>query len=342
MLACARIGATHTVVFGGFSAEALRDRINDCGAKLVHHRRRRLAARQGRRRSRTTSTRRSRETPTRRRRASSSSRTRQRRRDAGRARRLVARASWRGASADCRAGGARRPSTRCSSSTRRARPASRRASCTRPRGYLLGAHLTTQAASSTCATTTSTGAPPTSAGSPATATSSTARSSNGATTRDVRRRARLSRSKDRFWAIIERRKVHDLLHGADGDPRLHALGRRARRRSTISRRCACSARVGEPINPEAWMWYQRVIGGERCPIVDTWWQTETGGDHDLAAARRDADQARHVHAPVLRRRRRGRQARRHAVRAERGRLPGHQEAVAVDAARRSTATPSAT
>jgi acetyl-CoA synthetase len=35
--------------------------------------------------------------------------------------------------------------------------------------------------------------------------------------------------------------------------------------------------VGEPINPEAWMWYHRVIGGERCPIVDTWWQTETGG-----------------------------------------------------------------
>jgi acetyl-CoA synthetase len=35
--------------------------------------------------------------------------------------------------------------------------------------------------------------------------------------------------------------------------------------------------VGEPINPEAWMWYYKVIGGERCPIVDTWWQTETGG-----------------------------------------------------------------
>jgi acetyl-CoA synthetase len=35
--------------------------------------------------------------------------------------------------------------------------------------------------------------------------------------------------------------------------------------------------VGEPINPETWMWYHRVIGGERCPIVDTWWQTETGG-----------------------------------------------------------------
>ncbi len=35
--------------------------------------------------------------------------------------------------------------------------------------------------------------------------------------------------------------------------------------------------VGEPINPEAWMWYHKNVGGERCPMVDTWWQTETGG-----------------------------------------------------------------
>src|SRR5699024_5232538 len=35
--------------------------------------------------------------------------------------------------------------------------------------------------------------------------------------------------------------------------------------------------VGEPINPEAWTWYRRVIGGDRTPVVDTWWQTETGG-----------------------------------------------------------------
>src|SRR5262249_52241769 len=34
--------------------------------------------------------------------------------------------------------------------------------------------------------------------------------------------------------------------------------------------------VGEPINPEAWIWYHKVVGGERCPVVDTWWQTETG------------------------------------------------------------------
>ena len=41
--------------------------------------------------------------------------------------------------------------------------------------------------------------------------------------------------------------------------------------------CGSWARVGEGINPEAWMWYHRKIGRERCPIVDTWWQTETGG-----------------------------------------------------------------
>ena len=35
--------------------------------------------------------------------------------------------------------------------------------------------------------------------------------------------------------------------------------------------------VGEPINPEAWEWYHRVVGDGRCPVVDTWWQTETGG-----------------------------------------------------------------
>ena len=48
------------------------------------------------------------------------------------------------------------------------------------------------------------------------------------------------------------------------------------RRRPTSRACASSARVGEPINPEAWIWYHRVVGGGRCPIVDTWWQTETG------------------------------------------------------------------
>ena len=82
---------------------------------------------------------------------------------------------------------------------------------------------------------------------------------------------------DRFWEIIERAPGHDLLHRADRDPRLHASGASSARRSTTSRRLRLLGTVGEPINPEAWMWYHRVIGGERCPIVDTWWQTETGG-----------------------------------------------------------------
>ena len=97
---------------------------------------------------------------------------------------------------------------------------------------------------------------------------------------------------DRFWEIIERHKVTILYTAPDRDPRLHA----ARATSTPKKHDLSSLRllgtVGEPINPEAWMWYREVIGGGRCPVVDTWWQTETGGDHDHAAAGRHADQAR--------------------------------------------------
>src|SRR6202142_1501838 len=79
----------------------------------------------------------------------------------------------------------------------------------------------------------------------------------------------------RFWSIIERHGVSVLytaptairafIRAGDEWPKMHDLS---------SLRLLGS--VGEPINPEAWMWYHRVIGGERCPIVDTWWQTETG------------------------------------------------------------------
>ena len=48
--------------------------------------------------------------------------------------------------------------------------------------------------------------------------------------------------------------------------------------------------VGEPINPEAWMWYYNKIGGGRCPIVDTWWQTRNRSHHDLTNAWLHADQ----------------------------------------------------
>ena len=175
-------------------------------------------------------------------------------------------------------------STRSTSSTPAARPASPRASLHTTGGYLLGATLTTQVGLRPARTTTSTGAPPTSAGSPATATSSTARSPNGATMRDVRGRARLSRPGP---LLGDRREVrrHDPLHRADGDPRLHAAGATSARRSTICQSLRLLGTVGEPINPEAWIWYHEHIGGGRCPIVDTWWQTETGDDPDHAAAR---------------------------------------------------------
>ena len=56
--------------------------------------------------------------------------------------------------------------------------------------------------------------------------------------------------------------------------------------------------VGEPINPEAWMWYYENVGGGRCPIVDTWWQTETGAHMITPLAGRDTARAGLVHAPI--------------------------------------------
>jgi acetyl-CoA synthetase len=80
---------------------------------------------------------------------------------------------------------------------------------------------------------------------------------------------------DRFWEIVERYRVsvfytaptaiRSFMRWGDHWPRQHDL-------SSLR----LLGTVGEPINPEAWMWYHEVIGGGRCPIVDTWWQTETG------------------------------------------------------------------
>ena len=77
--------------------------------------------------------------------------------------------------------------------------------------------------------------------------------------------------------MVDRGEVrrHDPVHGADRDPRVHALGHGAPAKHDLSSLRLLGS-VGEPINPEAWVWYWKYIGGERCPIVDTWWQTETG------------------------------------------------------------------
>jgi acetyl-CoA synthetase len=80
----------------------------------------------------------------------------------------------------------------------------------------------------------------------------------------------------RFWEVIDKHKV-EIFYTAP--TAIRALMREGegpvKKTSRASLRLLGS--VGEPINPEAWMWYWRVVGDERCPIVDTWWQTETGG-----------------------------------------------------------------
>ena len=81
--------------------------------------------------------------------------------------------------------------------------------------------------------------------------------------------------KDRFWEIIERHGV-TIFYTAPTAIRAFMRGAPSGRRSTTCRSLRLLGSVGEPINPEAWIWYHRYIGGERCPIVDTWWQTETG------------------------------------------------------------------
>jgi acetyl-CoA synthetase len=80
---------------------------------------------------------------------------------------------------------------------------------------------------------------------------------------------------DRWWAIVERYRV-DILYTAPTAIRAHMKWgpEHAAKHDLSSLRLLGS--VGEPINPEAWMWYREHIGGGGCPVVDTWWQTETG------------------------------------------------------------------
>jgi acetyl-CoA synthetase len=79
-----------------------------------------------------------------------------------------------------------------------------------------------------------------------------------------------------FWDVIEKYKVTVFYTAPTAIRAFVKMGEaipNARDMSSLR----LLGTVGEPINPEAWMWYHQVIGGERCPIVDTWWQTETGG-----------------------------------------------------------------
>ena len=81
--------------------------------------------------------------------------------------------------------------------------------------------------------------------------------------------------RDRFWQIVERYGVTIFYTAPTAIRAFMRWGTEwPQRRDLSSLRLLGS--VGEPINPEAWVWYHRYIGGERCPVVDTWWQTETG------------------------------------------------------------------
>ncbi|RJO71597.1 MAG: acetate--CoA ligase [Myxococcales bacterium] len=80
----------------------------------------------------------------------------------------------------------------------------------------------------------------------------------------------------RFWAVVDKYKVTQFYTAPTAIRALMAQGDEWVKKYDLSSLKLLGS-VGEPINPEAWMWYHRNVGHERCPIVDTWWQTETGG-----------------------------------------------------------------
>src|SRR5436853_7711436 len=83
-------------------------------------------------------------------------------------------------------------------------------------------------------------------------------------------------SMSRFWEVIDKHKVNIFYTAPTAIRALMQAGEEpVKKTSRQSLRLLGS--VGEPINPEAWEWYHRVVGDGRCPIVDPWWQTETGG-----------------------------------------------------------------
>jgi acetyl-CoA synthetase len=81
--------------------------------------------------------------------------------------------------------------------------------------------------------------------------------------------------KDRFWSIVEKYRVTILYTAPTAIRTFMKWGDDLPAKHDLSS-LRLIGTVGEPINPEAWVWYYKTIGGERCPVVDTWWQTETG------------------------------------------------------------------
>jgi acetyl-CoA synthetase len=80
----------------------------------------------------------------------------------------------------------------------------------------------------------------------------------------------------RFWQVVDKHKVN-IFYTAPTAIRALMREGEAPVKKTSRKSLRLLGTVGEPINPEAWLWYHKLVGDERCPIVDTWWQTETGG-----------------------------------------------------------------
>jgi len=268
MLACARIGAVHSVVFGGFSAEALKDRIHDCGAKLV------ITADGGYRRGQVVNLKKNVDAAVA---ASPDVRRVIVLKRTGTVEKLNEIDRWWHEITDHQSPDfppekleSEDPLFILYTSGSTGKPKGILHSTA---GYLLGAHLTTKWVFDLKETdlfwcTADVGW--------VTGHSYAVYGalSNGATSL-IYEGAPNQPEPDRFWRIIAKHRV-SIFYTAPtairafirwGDPWVtkHDLS---------SLRLLGS--VGEPINPEAWLWYHRVVGGGRCPIVDTWWQTETG------------------------------------------------------------------
>ena len=326
MLACARIGAVHSVVFGGFSAESLRDRILDARCRMV------VTANEGLRGGKRIPLKKTVD------RAIEgislvetvlvARRTDTEVADAFGARLLARRTSARSSARPAPTSGWG-PRTRSSSSTPRAAPGSPRASCTRPPATSSTPPSPT-AWSSTTTPATSTSAPPTSGWVTGHSYIVYGPLANGATTVMFESTPTYP-DPGRYWRIVDDLGVNILYTAPTALRALAQAGNdfvKSYKRDSLR----ILGTVGEPINPEIWRWYHDVVGEKRCAVVDTWWQTETGGILITPLPGRHAHEARLGHPALLRdqagdrrsRRRQGargqRRERRPVPRARRGRV----------------------